>query len=62
MTPWTIRLVLDVALVDEMLFTAWTIQWSRRMRSSQFIPNLVHGSQHTAQLYHWANKCSQGLE
>ena len=47
MTPWTIRLVLDVALVDEMLFTTWTIQWSRRMRSSEFIPNLVHGSRHT---------------
>ena len=22
------------------------------MRSSRFIPNLVHGSQHTAQVYH----------
>ena len=28
------------------------------MRSSQFIPNLVHGSRHTAQVYNWGNGCS----
>ena len=27
------------------------------MRSSQFIPNLMHGSRHTAYVYNWANIC-----
>ena len=39
-------------------FLCTCIQWSRRISSSQLIPNFVHGSRHAAQVYNRANGCS----